>query len=255
MMGIINAGQYHPSLGGSMPEVVLDADTDDRRFINESVPGNISMIENESISDLSAFSESSDSRQLRYNATGISGRGVAQAVDSYPSAERLVSYNSGGFPPLNFFLQFVYTITAGVGSVSHIMGIYLTFSSSKRYFLTLDSAERITSRGYIFPTGSVGLITSSTRLTTNIPYIIEILYQQSPPLHQMKINGVIEGSTNSVMSGAHTNFDVVYMNAADLASRGPRAKSGRWMFSRTIPDQGAIKHRRRGLAIRYGIDL
>lgn len=241
--------QPHSATAGMNPDLWTSANDADRR----SLSGNQFTNLRNKWTGFNDFSQASGPLQPEFEPSGINGLGCVARVDS-PSFEYLESLNIVGSTQVNFFLQFVWRYTGTLaGTDGYVLIMEFKSPATVQYLMTVAPANgKLSSRPWRQFTGTVGGILSNTVLNQNQAYIIEILYDQSANLHSVKIDGVLEGTSNTLLGDTIDRYNI-YTNHTVLS--GPPSEESDFFFQRSIPSELTIKTNRRYLANRNGISL
>lgn len=239
----------HPMISGEVPELFMDAN-DGNRVSTRSDPPDllITGLRNKSTGSLNDFSQPELDNQPRLQANGINGLG---SIESRDTDDVLESVNTVSAAPVNFYLQFVWRMTAVPPSTIYVMS--MNFGGGFQYFLARSSINfKMQSRPFLG--ASVGLIESLNVINANTTYIFTVIYDQANSLHKFAINGVVQGTSSSLVSNNYSDRNNFLMNHVSTPISGA-SLGGTFLFHRRIPTDLTIARRTRYLANRYNVTV
>lgn len=239
----------HPMVSGEVPELFMDAN-DDNRVSTRSDPPNllITSLRNKSTGSLNNFFQPALDKQPRLQANGINGLG---SIESRDTDDVLESVNTVSAAPVNFYLQFVWRMTAVPPSTIYAMS--MNFGGGFQYFLVRTPATgKMQSRPFLG--SSVGIIESIAAINADTTYIFTVIYDQPNSLHKFTINGVVQGTSSSLVSNNYSDRNNFLMNHVSVPISGA-SLGGTFLFHRRIPTDLTIARRTRYLANRYNVTV
>jgi len=239
----------NPMNAGHIPVMFTDVDEEGDRTMNGA---DISAARNLSIGDADP-AQVEAAKQPRYNAAGINNLGCMEAVDSYPTGERLVSDNDVSPRLPEFTLQFCWQPTiAPIGSFFLYQLIWSTASPESHSVFYDFATSEISSAPIVFGFGA-GVVTSNYPIVLNGKYIISIIYDQGNSLHSFRINGSDEGTSND-MSPTITNKRNYSILSVSFGLGIPCLFGRHFLYEEALPLH-VVKRNERHLANRYNVSI
>lgn len=236
----------NPMNDGFPPDLFVRFGDSDRRVVTGDSPPKITQMGNRS-TGFADLTQSVSENQPRYQSNGINGLGCMDYITS-PSLERMISFNTVTAQSANFYLLFAWRYTGTLaGTDGSILTIGFRNDGSYQYIMTIDTTTaKIYSRPWQSGPGSVGDFYSTSALTQNTAYIIEVVYDNANTLHELFIDGTSEGSSSTMLPDNHDRINLTTNHPSVLTA--PNAEYEGMILMSDVPSQAARNRWRRYLA-------
>lgn len=198
---------------------------------------------------LADFTEADSGERPLYVSNGINGLG---AIESQDADRRLGSNNVVSSSQISFVIQFGWMRTADNPGYIFSTG----FSGGDAYVLAFDETiDKFLSRSFESGVGFIGSFNSANTFAVDAPVAVTLIYDAPNTSIVLRVNGIQEGSTSTVVTASTTAYNIILLNhwgTSSLGSIGQRI--GAFMSNwGTLPSLDQIKARERYLMNRYAI--
>lgn len=246
-MYLPNLMQHPLGSGGTIPRLFTDPGDDSARIQNGN---NISELENKSIAGYSSYIQTEVGRQMKYQVSGINGAGSMEPNDA---SDSITSYNTLSSAPANFVFIFAWMLTSTPPSTIYVSRLFFA-SNFYWLFARVPSTQKIQSRPF-YNSGSVGILASTSNILVGVKYLFTVIYDQTAGVHKLRINGVTEATTTTMVGGSFASRILTLMNANPTSSISGPSWGGVPLLYTEIPPFYQIQQAERALANKYDIAI
>lgn len=227
---------------GIPPDIWVDPAVDDKRIMNGANVQTLQKIEG----SLVDFTRITAGEQPLYTAGAINNLGV---IESQSVERQLRSVNTVSSSQISFVAQFVWRRTLDLGGYIFTTG----FTDLNAYILDFTGGK-FRCRSFRVGVGFIGEFSSASSFPAlNVAAVVTVVYDAPNNLLTLRINGIHEGSTSTVLTISTTEYNIILLNHWGVANFSITGQQmGAFMSNWGIlPSLEQIKTRERYLMNRY----
>jgi hypothetical protein len=240
----------HPMTGGSIPEIWCR--TDDKVVLNL---GNIESIGNQSIGSFNSLSQPTSSLQPLLTANGMNGKPSMEIIRG-KSGKGLISLNSTGLPTnTTTFVQFAFEfLQAGTTPRNEFYTIRYTAPGWTLIGLRIEEIggqSKLQAR--VNPNTGENILPAAPLSLGK--HIITHYYDPANNIHELRLDGVSQGTNTASINSAPTVFDILYGTSGNLPDSSISGYFTDFIFKTTVPPLSVIEQNEQFLANEYNISI
>jgi hypothetical protein len=229
------------------PDIWVDPAVDGKRIMDGP---NIQTLQKLQPGTLADFTQGTPSARPFYEANGINGFG---SVEITGSSQVLKSSNAAPSSQISFTAQFGFEYTNAAPGGDYVFS--MTFEPTTQYLFTFNAVSKtFWCRPWRQFVGNVGDFVSTGTLEINTPVVLTIIYDVPNQIHALRINGVQDGFSSTVITNFRSGNDIFMLKHVDPVAV-PSAigfRMGAFIYNRNVlPSLNQIKARENYLMNRY----